>query len=88
MGNQIYMWSALLAHNMGREMQMIANEKVRGTTEKRATRWVFDKIDTIRKNLIQRAGRITFPQGKLTLSLNANDVVEYEFNHYMDALAV
>jgi hypothetical protein len=86
-GNQIYMLSAILAHNIGREMQMIANEKERGTTEKRAARWVFEKIGTIRKNLIQRAGRITFPQGKITLSLNANDVVENQFNHYMTALA-
>lgn len=87
MGNQVYMLSALLAHNIGREMQMIANEKERGTTEKRATRWIFEKIGTLRKNLIQRAGRITFPQGKITLSLNANQLVEEQFNHYMDALA-
>ncbi len=87
MGNQVYMLSALLAHNIGREMQMIANQKARGTTEKRAARWIFDKIGGIRRNLIQRAGRITFPKGRITLSMNANNLVENQFNHYMDALA-
>lgn len=86
-GNKVYMLSAMLAHNIGRELQMVANEKERGTTEKRSTLWIFNKIDSFRKNLIQRAGRITFPQGKLTLSLNANNAMEDKFMHYMNALA-
>ena len=62
-------------------MQMIANERERGTTEKRKALWVFEKIDTFRKKILQRAGRITFPQGRITLSLNANQAAEQDFEH-------
>ena len=45
---------------------MQVQEPVRGTTEKRTVRWLFEKIDTLRKTIIARAGRLTRPQGKLT----------------------
>jgi hypothetical protein len=32
-------------------------------------RWVFQGIGTIQKTIIQRAGRLTSPQGRLTLTL-------------------
>ena len=35
-GNQVYMLAAMLAHNLSRELQMMASNQARGTTEKRA----------------------------------------------------
>lgn len=86
-GNKIYLISTPISHNINREMQMIVNERKRGTTEKRKALWIFEKIDTFRKKILQRAGRITFPQGRITLSLNVNDAAEQDFEHYLNALS-
>jgi hypothetical protein len=47
-----------------------------GTTQKRTVKWVFEGLDTLRRTIIARAGRLTRPQGKLTLTLNANPTVQ------------
>ncbi len=67
--NQVYLLCAMLSHNLGRELQMEASEPERATTAKRTVRWVFEELGTLRRNLIQRAGRFTRPQGKWTLTL-------------------
>jgi hypothetical protein len=86
-GNQIFMLAAILSHNLHREMQMIANKTQRNTNEKRAPLWVFEKIDCFRLKFIQKAGRITKPKGKLTLTLNANESTKAGFMHFLDAMA-
>lgn len=85
-GNQVYMLAAMLAHNLSREMQMVATNRQRGTTEKRAPLWKFTQLGTLRRKLIQRAGRLTRPQRKLTLTMSANPTVKSELLHYMSAL--
>lgn len=85
-GNQMYMMAAIMAHNLNRDIQMAMKEKDRGTTEKRAPLWKFEELSTIRQRLIQRAGRLTHPQGKLTLTMSANEAVKKEFLFYLDAL--
>ena len=85
-GNQIYLLSAMLVHNLARELQMLAHPPQRGTTAKRTALWAFEKLQTTRRNLIQRAGRLLRPQGKLVLSMNNNAAVERELLHYLDAL--
>lgn len=67
--NQVYLLCAMLSHNLGRELQMEVTEPERPTTAKRTVRWVFEELGTLRRNLIQRAGRFTRPQGKWTLTL-------------------
>ena len=83
-GNQVYLFSAVLAHNLNREMQMHCYEKQRNTTEKRAPLWQFEQLGTFRRKLIQRAGRLTKPQGKLTLTMSANPNVKSELLHILD----
>ena len=85
-GNQVYLLSAVLAHNLNREMQMLCYEKERNTSEKRAPLWYFEQLGTLRRKLIQRAGRLTKPQGKLTLTMSANPTVKSELLHYLDVL--
>jgi hypothetical protein len=85
-GNQIYLLSVLLAHNLGRELQMIAHPPSRATLEKRPALWVFERLDTFRCRILQRAGRLIRPQGQLTLSMSANTAVQEELLHYLDAL--
>ena len=82
-GNQVYVLAALLAHNLNRELQMRCLPKARNTTERRAPLWQFEQLGTLRRKLIQRAGRLTKPQGKLTLTMSANPVVKSELLHYL-----
>lgn len=83
-GNKCYLLSGILAHNMAKELQMDAFEKDRNTTNKRPPRWIFSKLETLRRNIVQRAGRLTRPNGKLTLTMSANDVVKREIMHYLE----
>jgi hypothetical protein len=67
--NQIYLLTAILAHNLGRELQMQAAPPQRATTQKRTVRWIFEELGTLRRTIIQRAARLTRPQGRWTLTL-------------------
>jgi hypothetical protein len=85
-GNQLYFLSAVVAHNLFREMEMIRNAVHRFTTAKRAALWVFQEAATIRQRLILRAGRLTRPQGRLCLTMSGNEVVRRDFLDYLDSL--
>ena len=78
-GNQIYFLSAILAHNLYRELQMSVYAADRKTTAKRAALWIFEEAATLRHRLIQRAGRLTRPQGRLRLTLSGNEVTRKEY---------
>lgn len=72
LGNQMYLLAGLFAHNLLREFQMMTSASTRRTTEKRAPLWVFEELHTFRAGLLQRAGRLTRPNGKLTLTISAS----------------
>jgi hypothetical protein len=82
-GNRVYLLCAMLAHNLNRELQMQCMKTSRRTTEKRAPHWQFEQLGTLRRKLIQRAGRLTRPKGGLTLTMGANPAVESELWHYL-----
>ena len=85
-GNQLYMFAGILARNLTRELQMRLNPRERRTTAKRAALWCFREVETLRRTLIQRAGRIIRPAGKLILSMNSNARLEGELRHALAAL--
>jgi hypothetical protein len=85
-GNQLYMFAGILAHNLTRELQMQVTPRARATTAKRAALWCFREIATLRRTLIQRAGRIIRPAGKLILSMNSNEKLEHELLHCLGRL--
>lgn len=85
-GNQVYVLAAMLAHNLNRDLQMQCLPRARNTTERRAPLWKFEQLGTLRRKLIQRAGRMTKPQGQLTLTMSANPSVKSELLHYLDHL--
>ena len=84
-GNQLYLLAGLFAHNLTRELQMAATAKFHHTTARRATLWTFAKLDTLRGTLIQRAGRLTRPQGRLTLTISGNRAVKNQLLQYLAA---
>jgi len=85
-GNQLYMISVILAHNLNRELQMATMPTVRGTTARRAPLWSFTELSTLRHRLIQRAGRLTRPSNRLSLSMGANEAIKAELLRFLEAL--
>ena len=81
-GNQVYCLSAVMAHNLTRELQIDAYEREHGTTAKRRNLWGFETLGTLRNRLIRRAGRLIRPQGRLTLVIPANDKLRDELALY------
>jgi hypothetical protein len=84
--NQTYLLSAVLAHNLSREFQMSVSHKQRNTTFKRIQLWPFHHIGTIRRNIINRAGRLTEPGGVTTLTVSADRKIEQLFIAHIDSL--
>jgi len=84
-GNQLYLMTAILAHNLTRELQMRAEPKTRGTTERRNPAWRFEQMATLRHHILQRAGRFTRPHGKLTLTITDNPALRRDLLHFLDA---
>lgn len=85
-GNQVYLLSALLAHNLTRELQILLREPSRTTQPKRPALWDFEQLSSFRRRIVQRAGRLIRPQGRLTLSMNANRAIQNEMLHCLNTL--
>jgi hypothetical protein len=85
-GNQIFTLCAMMAHNLSRELQMLAAPSAARALPKRPAAWTFEKLDTLRHRIIQRAGRLTRPQGELTLTMSANEAVRKDLLHFLDVL--
>ena len=85
-GNQTYLLAGLFAYNLTRELQMQTMKPIRRTTAKRACLWAFERLDNIRKTLIQRAGRLTRPHGTLTLTISANTWLRRRILHLLSAI--
>jgi len=85
-GNQVVTLCAMMAHNLGRQLQMLASERHPRARAKRPAAWMFQTIDTLRHRFIQRAARLVQPQRDLTLILSANPMVEQDVSHFLDAL--
>ncbi len=84
--NQIFTLSAMIAHNLSREIQMLAHPSAPRALAKRPAAWKFEKLDSIRHRIIQRAGRLTRPQGKLTLTMSENRAVKNDLIHFINVL--
>jgi hypothetical protein len=67
--NQTWMLCALLTHNLGRELQMEHQAQPKALGMKRTARWVFEELGTLRRTVLQRAGKLSRPKGKWTLTL-------------------
>ena len=85
-GNQIYTLCSMMAHNLSKELQMISAPAASRALPKRPAVWKFKTLDTLRHRIIQRAGRLTRPQGELTLTMSANIAVRKDLLHFLDAV--
>jgi len=86
LANRHFLLCSVLAHNLNRELQMRTQTPTRRATATRAALWTFRKAGTLIRTLVQRAGRITFPQGTFTITMAANPAVQSEINSMTDRL--
>jgi hypothetical protein len=87
-GNQLYLLAGLFAHNLTRELQMATTTRSRNTTATRVALWVFEEMNTFRNVFLRRAGRLTRPQGRLTLTVSAWGRMKIRFLQLHAALQV
>jgi hypothetical protein len=85
-GIQLYTLCSMMAHNISRELQMLATPSNPRARAKRPAAWIFERLDTLRHRVIQRAGRLNRPQGELTLTMSANKSVRKDLMHFLDVL--
>jgi len=85
-GNQIFTLCAMMAHNLSREIQMLSDSPSFRAQPKRPAVWTFQTLDTLRHRIIQRAGRLTRPQGELTLTMSANPAVRQDLLDFLDTI--
>ena len=77
----------MMAHNLSRELQMLAAPSAAKALVKRPAAWAFEKLDTLRHRIIQRAGRFTpRPQGELTLTMSTNQAIRQDLLNFLDVL--
>ena len=85
-GNQLYLMSAVLSHNLLRRLQIETAQPPNRMMEKRSALWQFQEATTIRQHVIHRAGRLAKPKGKLRLTMSANETTKRTFQNYLKAL--
>jgi hypothetical protein len=79
-------YSDMMAHHLSIEFQMLASPAAEKAPPKRSAAWAFEKLHILRHRIIQRAGRLTRPQGRLTLTMSANEAVRKDLLHFLDVL--
>lgn len=85
-GNQIFTLCSMMAHNLSRELQMLSSRPAPRSLPKRPASWPFERLDTLRHRIVQRAGRLTRPKGELTLTMSANESVRKDLLHFLDSI--
>ena len=86
LGNATYLLAGLFAFNLTKELQMTTTQPARRSTRQRSTLWVFEQVDTIRKTILQRAGRLSRPAGKFTLTFCSGKALKKRILGFMQSL--
>ena len=84
--NETYLLCSVLAHNLGRELQMTCAKPTRKVTAQRQPLWIFEELSSLRNKVIRTAGRLTRPQGQLTLTMVKNATLRREITGMLTAL--
>ncbi len=81
--NRMFTIASMMAHNLTRELQMRNGDQRDIDDAKRPAVFRFLELGTLRQRLLHRAGRVTRPQGKLTLTINANETARRDFEQLL-----
>jgi len=86
-GNETYLLASLFAFNLIRDLQMQVQPPQRSTNRKRAALWVFERVETFRHTILQRAGRLSTPSRKQVLTFCAGKNLKQRVLQIIQALA-
>jgi hypothetical protein len=86
LGNEMYLLATVFAFNLIRDLQMQLSAPERRTTRKRPALWAFERVSTFRKVILQRAGRLTTPAGRLVLTFCAGRNLRQRVLQILDSL--
>jgi hypothetical protein len=85
---QLSMDAAMLAHNLARELQFETGDIATRTTPTRTPAMRLQTLAQLTRRIVRRAGALTRPQSKLTLTISAGDEeMRQEFRNYHRELA-
>ena len=85
--NQLYSICALLAHNLARELQMATSKpRVTRALPSRAAMFDFSTLGTLRDLVLRRAGSLTRPANRLTLTVAATGPARQRIEHFLHNL--
>jgi hypothetical protein len=87
-GNETYLLACLFALNLIRDLQMQTQSPSRRTSRKRAALWAFEQVGTFRRTVLQRAGRLSNPSGRLVLTFCAGKHLKQRVLDLFQALAI
>ena len=86
-GHQVSLTAGTILHNTKTPLTLWFWAAYLMTTDKRGiSALLLQRQLALRRTLLMRAGRLTRPQGELTLTLSANADVKAEFLQYLQAL--
>jgi len=81
-GNEAFTIAGLIAHNLGRELQIGATPPTRDDGPKRSSFWAFESLRTLRYRWLCRAALLVRPGGVLTLRLPDEPALRESFETY------
>ena len=84
--NSAWQQFVILAHNLLVNFQIETGLTKRNRTLKNTNRWPLKSIRTLRFELINRAGHLVRPEGRLTLRLQRNKHTEKQYRKICNAL--
>jgi hypothetical protein len=84
LANETYMLAATFAHNLLRRLQM-QQAPVRSNREwSRPACWIFEKAERFRLTVLQRAGKMTAPKNRPTLTISGDRDTEARFTTLLE----
>jgi hypothetical protein len=86
LSNQIHLLASLIAHNIGRELQIATDPRPARNTIHRSALWFCHELSTLRRQLLWQPARLIRPNGKLTLALANNEQMKMRFLSFWNAL--
>jgi len=84
--NSVWQQVSTLAYNITRNFQMETGAQLRGRNRKRTPRPVIKTIQTLRFELLHRAGQLVRPAGRRTLRVSSNETAKNLFENILRRL--
>ena len=86
LANETYMLAAVYAHNLLRLLQMQDAPQRTNKQWARPACWIFQKAESFRRTILLRAGRLSCPKNRQTLTVSGDEEIKEQFEAYLAQL--